>query len=583
VYRGYGAPVTDFPPLSAFENLTGSERNVVAAVRRGQRAFRCSRLTTEDLAHDVDPAHEIRARVLRDLLTGLHGPLDPRGVWLVGARINNTLDLDNVRTSVSLVLDGCVVEDGIWLRGAHLPNVMVIDCVIGGLDALHLRVDGILRLRGTRATGDEKNGVVRLSDARVDGEVDLDGTVLTNTKGTALSADNLRVAGNLELRGAQLSGSGRFGAVRLVGAQVGGLLLADEVVVRNDTGPALFGDRLRVDGLVEFPRVDIAGHGDLGTIVLQGINVGGSANFAHAKVRNDVGTAVTLDNSHIHGNLRLDRVRIAGRGKRGALSVSSTRVGPQLVFSGANFENDTGPTVVLEGAKIDGALFWPIGIVCSTPGARGRCAGEKTVNIDDCTFGTLERSTWEDWLHIIRFHTAKYRPGPYQQLAAVERAAGHDGNARRILIAQQQDLHRRTPEALGGWWSRRIHQLWGALAGYGYRARRTAVALASALAVAGVLGFWAGNVADGSHHVAERVAAFGAQAGWPCTTVELVGLGLDRGLPLSPTGIRARCDINPDVPGASFFTVVIWLVQAAVWGLATLALAGYTGLIRKTG
>ncbi len=29
-------------------------------------------------------------------------------------------------------------------------------------------------------------------------------------------------------------------------------------------------------------------------------------------------------------------------------------------------------------------------------------------------------------------------------------------------------------------------------------------------------------------------------------------------------------------------TVLLWLVQAAVWGLATLALTGYTGLIRRT-
>jgi hypothetical protein len=63
--------------------------------------------------------------------------------------------------------------------------------------------------------------------------------------------------------------------------------------------------------------------------------------------------------------------------------------------------------------------------------------------------------------------------------------------------------------------------------------------------------------------------------------VELVGVGLDRGLPLSPTGIRARCDLNTDSTAGQWFTVAVWGVQAAVWGLATLALAGYTGLVRK--
>jgi hypothetical protein len=127
-----------------------------------------------------------------------------------------------------------------------------------------------------------------------------------------------------------------------------------------------------------------------------------------------------------------------------------------------------------------------------------------------------------------------------------------------------------------------FHALWGALAGYGYRARRTAGALLIALATAGGLGLWAGHVTTGNeHHAAERIASFTSPMGTPCTTVELVGVGLDRGLPLSPTGIRARCDLNTDSTADQLFAVAVWGVQAAVWGLATLALAGYTGLVRK--
>jgi len=82
-------------------------------------------------------------------------------------------------------------------------------------------------------------------------------------------------------------------------------------------------------------------------------------------------------------------------------------------------------------------------------------------------------------------------------------------------------------------------------------------------------------------HAAEHTAATGAP-GTPCSTVELVGLGLDRGLPLGPTGLRSRCDLDTGTAAGQVFTVLLWVVQAAVWGLATLALAGYTGLIRKT-
>lgn len=43
-----------------------------------------------------------------------------------------------------------------------------------------------------------------------------------------------------------------------------------------------------------------------------------------------------------------------------------------------------------------------------------------------------------DWLRLLREATPSYAAQPYQQLAAANRAAGHDGEVRRILIAQRQ-------------------------------------------------------------------------------------------------------------------------------------------------
>ena len=49
------------------------------------------------------------------------------------------------------------------------------------------------------------------------------------------------------------------------------------------------------------------------------------------------------------------------------------------------------------------------------------------------------------------------------------------------------------------------------------------------------------------------------------------------------TGMRTRCDLDTASKKGQAFTAAIWLVQLAVWGLATLALAGYTNLVRKPG
>lgn len=41
-----------------------------------------------------------------------------------------------------------------------------------------------------------------------------------------------------------------------------------------------------------------------------------------------------------------------------------------------------------------------------------------------------------------------------------------------------------------------------------------------------------------------------------------------------PTGLRTRCDLDTVTAAGQVFTVLSWVVQAVVWGLATFALAG---------
>jgi hypothetical protein len=103
--------------------------------------------------------------------------------------------------------------------------------------------------------------------------------------------------------------------------------------------------------------------------------------------------------------------------------------------------------------------------------------------------------------------------------------------------------------------------------------------------LSGVVSLWAGRVdTRPGHYAAERVRPVTAPidaTGTPCSTIELIGLGIDRGLPLGVTGLRARCDLDTATRRGQAFTVAIWVIQAAVWALATLTIASYTGLIRK--
>ena len=125
------------------------------------------------------------------------------------------------------------------------------------------------------------------------------------------------------------------------------------------------------------------------------------------------------------------------------------------------------------------------------------------------------------------------------------------------------------------------HRLWGVLAGFGYRAGRAAAALLVVLLLAAAIGVVAGHTPTYDGRFAALHTTRAEHPFTPCSTLELVGLGIDRGLPLAGTGIRDRCDLDTGSAVGQVFTAAIWFLQALVWALVTLVVAGYTGLIRK--
>jgi hypothetical protein len=567
------------------DDLTDRETALVTAAREG------SVLT-------CDGKTSIRAELIRELLLGRRGELDPRGIRLYQAKIVGTLDLDYVTAKVGLDLVDCVVEERMTLSHAVLPHLVLTKSRLAGFNAGGVRIGGDLILNEATVAGEGEMGAVRLRDAQVR-TLSMEGLEARNDSGPALHADRLRVDGIMCLFGAKLFGDGERGAVRLPSAQVGGELNFERTEIHNSSGPALRADALRAGELL-LDGARISGNGLPGTICLPNVRVDNDVYLMNAEVRNDSGSALYADGMHVEGTIVAVGSRVFGAGEEGAIWLLGAHVGGLRLVE-TEVCNDSGPALFADQLQARGILLLQLmrfsgsGDKATVRLAEASAGGQFSfidntisnpdgplLDVNGFSYGSLSGVDWRQWLDLIRNHTKEYRPSPYQQLAAVERAAGHDGNARNILIAQQHDLRHRAPKALGGRLTLAFHWLWGALAGYGYRARRTALALLVALAAAGGVSLWAGQVETGPGRRAAEHTITSAAPRTPCSTIELVGLGLDRGLPLGPTGLRTRCDLDTESTAGQVFTVLLWVVQAAVWGLATLALAGYTGLIRKS-
>ncbi|MGH3599925.1 MAG: hypothetical protein ACRDQH_06550, partial [Pseudonocardiaceae bacterium] len=270
-----------------------------------------------------------------------------------------------------------------------------------------------------------------------------------------------------------------------------------------------------------------------------------------------------------------------GHSQDGAVRLADAHISGQLNLSHAKLTNPAGSVLDLEDAAAK-HLFLPAQVICPDGAAKtSSCTvPAHQITLSGLAYTSLHAVDWHEWLHLIIHHTRAYRPQPYRQLAAALRASGHEAAAREVLIAQQRDLYRRGD--VGGPLGKSAHWLWGALAGYGYRSGRAVVALVLVLMIAAGLGIAAGHTSLGPGRFVTAHTSQARDPQSPCSLVEQIGVGIDRSVPLTPARIGNRCDFDTSSPAGEAFTASTWVLQALVWTLATLAVAGYLGLIRKT-
>ena len=355
------------------DDLTERELALVDAAHGGT-VLECSDHGVDVLASSTDPGLRVRAAVVRELLLGRCGGVDPRGVRIRGARIVGALDLEHVTAVARLVLIECVL-DRVNLSRTVLPQLVLTGSRAAAINADGIQVDGDLLLSQTRISGTGAMGALCLPNARITGILDLQEAEVSNDSGPALHATSLHADGVI-LRQARMTGTGDRGTIRMSDAHVRGVLNMDGAQVRNHSGPALHADRLRVDSLLFLREVRLTGHGDRGTARLQGARVGGAVNLQSAELRNDSGAALDAADLEVGGTLCLERMRVSGTGKSGAICLASARLGDSLYLVDTTVDNESGPalhadslhtedTIVLLETRLsgtsDGGTIWLLG------------------------------------------------------------------------------------------------------------------------------------------------------------------------------------------------------------------------------
>lgn len=542
-----------------------------------------------DLSRRLD--NTLPAKAIRDLLRS--GDIDPRGLLVVGARITGSLDLDFIRTSTPLQLDNCLFEEPLGLHDTELPALSLDGSTLPALYAENLRTR-YLTMENTRCTG-----ILDLQNARIDGSLLLSGATAMPLFGCGLHVSRDVAADRL------------FASrVRLDGCDIGGRVDLTEAAIVAESGAALIATNAKIGGALVLDRAVVKAQG--AAMSLMGAT-GHNLQMKGTVLRSTDGWALGLDGAHFRNEVRLKNgFNARTHGDCDAVSMVDTRIGAGLILDGS-VRSHRGQALVMHRAAVGASIhvgdaeieatnrraavdltdavvhgefgFRPTELINHGSGEELDLTGTKVGNVlhlserqlmeaEDFTV-TLDGLTYPNppvdtdlWLRMLRDHTHQYEAQPYQQLAAVQRAAGHEHTARKVLIAQQRDLRHRGDPGNKLW-----HRILGITLGYGYKPSRALIGLLTTFVLALCL-VWTTNAYNGLTPAKDRPAD-------SCSPVNRISLAADLAIPLVKLGGAPRCELA-NGPAGQWATGAGWVVQILGWSFATLSVAGFTGLVRKS-
>jgi hypothetical protein len=505
-----------------------------------------------------------------------------------------------------IVLDDGDVSGGLHGEGAHLDGH---DHENFALVGYRLKVSGGLYLPRAQVSA----GAIGLVDADVTGPLSMAGATISGTdrSGNSLIADAIKVSSGAYL-GQEFSAGG---AVSLLDAVITGQLSFRQATISGTNGDrySLIADRATVSGGAWLD----GGFTAAGAVRLSGASITGMLSCAGASLNgaDQSGTSLAGDLMMVSGDAHFDQ----GFRAAGAVSLRSARIGGALSVMPKQLAGGPGPVALdATGTQIGNELRWepaaPVTarVILADASAGGLqdswtdadsgadrpngywpSADHGQLLLNGFTYGrfagagpaALERRLAWIGSHprrsAIRAETV-FAPQPYEHLVQVYQQVGLDAEARAVAIARRRDLR----------WYGDLGQLRQAsnwlldvTIRYGYETWR-ALRLLAALYVVVLAVFLAAQ-----HQPALVVPAQSVTGLHPVPTARTctkdypcfypAGYAIDTVIPLINIGQADNWRPNASAPWGWLVELVSWAGIALGWALATLIVAGYTGLARR--
>jgi hypothetical protein len=488
-----------------------------------------------------------------------------RTLHVRGARIIGALDLMRMILPCPLMLDGCWLEGPLMLRGCELASLRLAGCTLNEeLDGRGMTIRSSVELNHGLVALDR----VSLDAAKVGTWLDCTGGHFHSRDGVALSANDIRVAGDVLCGGARSDFDARrlalpddeqtkmfvaFGEVRFAWAQVGGQLYFSGGQLRNPKKMALFADSIKVNGRLAFGPESVVE----GQICLRRAEVGGQLRFEGEATEPSHEETGTSDGPGVSLHLEAANIKraLAIKLKPPAQGIIN------LINATVGYLKDDETSWTDKRYALYGLRFGQLG----GPREQNKDGSWREERASGTSWGRdnamLARRAW------LRGDRDGYHAQLYDQLAENYARIGHEASRRSILISKQWD-RRKSLSIRNNWlntapWILNLAS-W-ALIGYGYRPHRALYWFVALFVISFGYFDYRGHQAVKPHEPLLHNPHFSPAI----YTLDLL-------LPVINLGQREYWIARPGIP-QDLSTVLI----IAGWLLATVFLAGVSGLVRR--
>ena len=563
---------------------------------------------------------KISKLILRDATT--------RTINLSGSHTGH-VNADGLNVEGSLFLrDGFVAEGTVSLLRATIKGDL--SCRMSTFknkDSDALRADGITIDGNIFLSSDfSAEGAVTLVGATIKGDLSCKNGTFKNKDGNALSADKITVNGGIFFN----DGFSAEGAVRLLRATIRGDLTCRDGIFNNKGGNALNADGITVKGGI-FLDKDFSAKGN---VSLLGATIKGNLMCRNGTFKNKDGMALNAERIKVEGGIVLDY----GFSAEGEIRLLGATIKGDLDCNEGIFRNITGTALDARRMDVGGAFIWqtkekPKGDinlqhakVAQMEDAMESWPLQGKLHIDGFEYSSLsgystqlspeERLHWinlqypeayqpdtepiENKEPIMRYwpfswfrskynkiikslpsriyippKNAKYRPQPYEQLAKVLRAMGHENDARDIYIAKQEALRKNvdiSPRKRFWYWFL-FHTI-----EHGWKVSKVIKWYVLPTIVFGSIVFF---FADYLELMVQSKATFFSKPKTEYPGFNAIIYSLDSFVPFLNLHQEDYFSIHPHSFLQKFFKLYLWAHIIAGWVFSTLAAVALSGLKRK--